>query len=100
MRATPYCRLSPSAISPYIPPSSRPLRNDFEQDHAGAPCAETNGPGRTAGLTRSQRAVSRVTTTSASGTARLGAGLVGREEADELAVLPLADRPGMALSWS
>src|SRR5271170_3842153 len=84
----PYCKFSPSAMRPYIPPRMRPFNttsNICQQDPRRPPggygppglsFSRLLGPFRL----REQR--------------RLSVLLVGGEDADHLAALPLADRPG------
>src|ERR1700751_67106 len=79
MRATPYCRLSPSAISAYIPPSTAPLSStssrNIDSASPGSPAAARPSP-RRLGINHGA-----------------GPGLVGGENGHDLPVLPLTGRP-------
>src|SRR5262245_2484922 len=79
MRAMPYCRLRPSAIRPYMPPTTMPLSTTSNRITRALPPTGATSPLR---LRERQR---------------LGAALVRRQHADYLAVLPLADGPGILL---
>src|SRR3990172_925782 len=51
MRATPYCRLRPRAISPYVPPRSRPPRKTSNRITPGPPALHDHaGFGNRSGL--------------------------------------------------